>query len=148
MPRSDRGFTLVELAAVVLLMGLIFGFAVPALSSFRRSHDVKGARENIISQLNLARAKAIATGVDQPVHFYTGTYGFDFHVHPTGAPIASIVGWKLPKGVSYQWPVGSPMAVTMKKDGKASTSLIIPITNTRGLRDTVAVLSSGLVLSQ
>lgn len=147
MGRSNRGFSLVELAAVILVMGLIFGFAVPSIAKFRKSHDVKGARDNIIAQLQLARAKAISTGVDQPMHFYTGTYGFDYHIHPQGVGVSTL-GWKLPKGVTYQWPGGSPMAVTMKKDGKANTSLIIPITNAKGFRDTVTVLTSGLILAQ
>ncbi|MEO5617048.1 MAG: prepilin-type N-terminal cleavage/methylation domain-containing protein [Candidatus Eisenbacteria bacterium] len=147
MGRSCRGFTLVEMAAVVLVMGLIFGFAIPTIASLRKSHDVKGARDNIIAQVQMARAKAIATGVDQPIHFFTGTYGFDYHIHPAGVGVATM-GWKLPQGVSYQWPAGSPMAVTMKKDGKANTSLVIPITNLKGTRDTVSVLASGLVLAQ
>lgn len=146
MGRSSRGFTLVELAAVVLVMGLIFGFAVPTIANLRKSHDVKGARDNIIAQVQMARARAIATGVNQPIHFYTGTYGFDYHIHPVGVSVAT-VGWNLPKGVSYQWPVGSPMNVTMKKDGTANSSLVIPITNLRGTRDTVTVMASGLVLA-
>ena len=147
MGRSNRGFTLVELAAVVLVMGMVFAFAVPSIAKFRKSHDVKGARDNIIAQIQMAKAKAIATGVDQPIHFFTGAYGYDYHIHP-GEVGPVTVGWKLPRGVTYQWPGGSPMKVTMKKDGTANWSLIIPITNTRGLRDTVSVLTSGLVLGQ
>ena len=148
MGRSSRGFTLVEMAAVVLLVGLIIGFAVPSFRRMRQSHDVKGARDNIIAQLQMARARAIASGVDQPIHFFSGTYNFDYHVHVPGTPINNIMGWKLPRGVTYQWPSGSPMQVTLLKNGKANTSLIIPITNTRGTRDTVSVLASGLVLAQ
>lgn len=151
MGRSNRGFTLVELAAVVLVLGLIFGFAAPSIAKFRKSHDVKGARDNIIAQVQMAKAKAIATGVDQPIHFFTNTYGptnnWDYHIHPAGMGVAQ-VGWALPRGMSYVWPGGSPMAVTMKKDGTASNSLVIPITNANGLRDTVVVLTSGLVLGQ
>jgi prepilin-type N-terminal cleavage/methylation domain-containing protein len=143
-PRSERGFTLVELASVVLVMGIIFAFAVPSFQNMRRTYDLKGARDNIIAQIQMARAKAIATGIDQPIHFYTGSFGYDFHLHPSGVT----AGWNLPSGVVYEWPSGSPMNVTMEKDGTANSSLMIPLANSQGLRDTVQVLASGLVLAQ
>ena len=147
MSRSSRGFTLVEMAIVVLLMGLMVGFAIPAFRRLGGTHGVRGAKDNIISQVQMARARAIATGVDQPIHFFTGTFGFDYHIHPVGVGVAT-VGWKLPNNVTYEWPVGSPMAVTMQKDGRASSSLIIPLTNAQGVKDTVSVLASGQVFSR
>jgi len=145
--RSMRGYTLVELAVVLILLGLVFGFAVPALRNLGGSQSVKGARDNIISQLQMARAKAIATGVDQPMHFFPGTFGFDYHLHPIGVGTATL-GWNFPNGVSYGWATGTTFAVTMLKDGTANTSGVIPLVNTKGVRDTVAVLTSGLVLAQ
>jgi hypothetical protein len=95
----------------------------------------------------MARAKAIATGVDQPMHFFPGTYGFDYHAHPPGIGIPN-AGWNFPNGVSYGWPTGTTFAVTMLKDGTANTSGIIPLMNTKGTRDTVVILTSGLVIAQ
>ena len=62
MTRCSRGFTLVEMLIVVLLMGLMLGFAVPALRRMGNTHGLKGAKENIISQVQLARSRAISTG--------------------------------------------------------------------------------------
>jgi Tfp pilus assembly protein FimT len=107
--------------------------------------DLKATRDNIANQMQLARAKAIATGVDQPIHF-NASFGYDYHLHPAGA--TSIQGWNLPQGVSYEWPSGSPLQVTMRKDGSASWSFMVPLANARGQRDTVMVLASGMVISQ
>lgn len=134
------------MASVLLILGLIFVFAMPSFARFRRTYEFKGARDNIIAQVQMARAKAIASGIDQPIHFYAGSFGFDGHLHPAGA--TTFTGWKLPPGVVYQWPSGSPMAVTMLRDGRANSSLVIPIANAHGLCDTVQVLASGLVLVQ
>lgn len=147
MVRCSRGFTLVEMMIVVLLMGLMLAFAVPALRRLGNTQNLKGARENIIAQVQMARAKAITTGVDQPIHFYPGTYGFDYHIHPVGVGVAT-VGWNFPRGVSYGWSGGTLAAVTMQKDGTASNSVTIPLVNAQGVRDTVAVMVSGMVVSQ
>lgn len=146
MLRSNRGFTLVEMMIVVLLMGLMLAFAVPALRRLGNSQGLKGAKENIISQVQMARARAISTGVDQPIHFYPGTFGYAYHIHPVGAATAS-VGFQFPNGVNYGSSSFSA-AVTMQKDGKASNSLVIPLVNAQGVRDTIAILTSGMVLSQ
>ncbi len=146
MLRSNRGFTLVEMMIVVLLMGLMLGFAVPALRRLSNSQGLKGARENMVSQLQLARARAMSTGTDQTMHFFPGTYGYDYHLH-TGNP----VGWNFPRGVTYGWATTQNIIVTLKADGSISFPSgvsQIPLMDTQGTRDTVAMLTSGLVLAQ
>ena len=146
MLRSNRGFTLVEMMIVVLLMGMMLAFAVPALRKLGASQGLKGAKENIISQLQMQRAQAISTGVDsQRIHF-NQNYGFDYHLHPaSGTPT---VGWHFPKGVTYATGFSNASDLIMKADGRASMSLTIPLMNQQGVRDTVVVLTSGLVMSQ
>ena len=146
MLRSNRGFTLAEMMIVILLMGLMLAFAIPAFRRLGNSQGLKGAKENIVSQLQLARAKAISTGVDSPpIHFNT-SYGSGFHLHPAGVGVPN-VNWLFSNGVTYGTP-GYSASVIMYKNGTASTSLIIPLMNAQGVRDTVAVLQSGLVVAQ
>ena len=148
MLRSNRGFTLVEMMIVVLLMGLMLAFAVPALRKLGNSQGLKGTRDNIVSQLNLARARAISSGVKQPMHFYPGTYGWDYHLHPQGSATAT-VGWKFPNGVTYE--TGASVNIEMMPDGTAQFPLgtsTIAIRNTQGARDTVVVLGSGMVVAK
>lgn len=142
MQRSERGFTLAEMLIVVLLMGLMLAFAIPAFRSFGNSHNLKGAKEDMISQIQMARAKAISTGVDQPIHF-NNNFGYNYHVH-----VGSVItGFLFPRGVSYA-TTGYATTVTMYKNGTASNSLMIPLKNNQGVRDTIAILTSGLVMSQ
>ena len=146
MLRSNRGFTLAEMMIVILLMGLMLAFAVPAFKRLGASQGLKGARENMVAQLQLARARALSTGTRQIMHFYPGTYGFDYHLHT-----ANPIGWNFPNGVSYGFSGTTSFAVWMEKDGTASFPdgiSIIPLKNRQGLRDTVAILASGLVISQ
>ncbi len=146
-PSNPRGFTLVELAVTILVLGLLFAFSIPAFQSVSQSYQLKGATENLASQIRLAREKAIATGVDQPLHFtpnwnYLGAIS-DYHIHyPSGhaVPIA-----RLPRGITF-YSIG--VNPTMFRDGRMNASGNIILQDQRGNRDTVSVQMSGLVLTK
>ena len=145
--RDARGFTLIEMAVVVLILGLIAAFSVPAFLKLNKSLQLKGSVQQVAGQLQLARQKAMATGMPQVMHLYAGTYGVDYHIHNTGQPPTGM--WKFPPGVSYLWSTGtlSGQMVTMKADGRADRSGYV-ILQSGSLSDTVQVQLSGLVLLQ
>lgn len=127
---------------VLTVMGLLLAMAIPRFASFIAAHRLKGSTENLASQIRIARERAMSLGVDQPLHFYENTLGCDFHVHvPT---IGATSMWNFPSGVHYA--SGSTLAVTMLKDGSASTSGKVILQDDRGRRDTLSVLASGIVL--
>lgn len=137
---GERGFSLIELAITVLVMGLILSFGIPAFRNISTSYQLHGAAENLASQLRLAREKAISTGVEQPMHFVTSS---KYHIHyPTG--ISTI--WTLPKGITFSSGVGTWMK--MQRDGRADASNMIVLRDSRGNLDTVSVQLSGLVITR
>ena len=137
---TERGFSLVELAIVLVVMGLLFGFSVPNFQRISSTYQLRGAAENVAGQLRLAREKAIATGVEQPVHIVTST---TYHIHYTSGIISTT--WTLPRGVTFTNPtVGS--WYHMESDGRSLESGIIVVGNTQGALDTVSVQLSGLIL--
>jgi prepilin-type N-terminal cleavage/methylation domain-containing protein len=149
MNHPTRGFTLVEMAVTILVLGLLFAFSIPAYQNVSASYKLKGATESVAAQLRMAREKAIATGMDQPMHF---VYGWvdpidgvvsDYHIHYASG--FSPAKWRLPRGITY-FSVG--VNPTMNRDGRASASGNIILRDTRGYRDTVSVQMSGLVLTK
>ncbi len=138
---ASRGFSLIEVTVAVLVLGLLLAFSVPAFQGLSASYQLKGAAENIAAQLRLSREKAIATGVDQPMHFTPGFANADYHIHyPSGVGAK----WSLPPGITYV----SVVHPTMTRDGRSSLSGDIVLQDRRGNRDTVNVQISGLVLTK
>jgi len=148
MSRSrTSGFTLVEMAITILLMGLLIGFSIPAFLGISATYQLKGATENIAAQFRLAREKAMSTRVEQPIHIQPGSLSADYHIHYPSGFVPDWGKWKLPKGITfYAYSSGLP---TMQTDGRISPgSGMIILRDRRGNRDTVSYLSSGLVLTK
>ena len=144
MSRSSmRGFSLVEMAITILILGMLFAFSIPAYQSISSSYKLKGATENLAAQLRVSREKAIATGMEQPMHFTPNWLNSDYHIHyPSGFVPAK---WKLPRGITFYTWTWNPI---MYKDGRLSGSGIVVLQDTRGLKDTVSFQTSGLILTK
>ena len=135
---SESGFSLIELAIVCTVIGLMLAMGVPAYQTLSQSQSLRGASQSIAGQITLARARAMATGATQTVNFDSGT-------NPPRIVVLSGKAsrtWSLPKGITFS----NANSFTMSSDGRASTSQYIVLQNRKAIRDTVSVLTSGLVL--
>ena len=145
---AERGFSLVELAIVLVVMGLLFAFSVPGFKRISSTFQLRGATENVAGQLRLAREKAIATGVDQPIHILNTT---TYHIHYQSPANIISTTWTLPTGITFatvgDWYYMAPDGRFYQNSSHTVTgSNIIVLANTRGARDTVSVQLSGLIL--
>lgn len=61
-PRRMRGFTLIELAIVVAIVGTMVSMAVPSLTRLSDSVRLTGASNSLLSSLRLARSEARKRG--------------------------------------------------------------------------------------
>jgi type IV fimbrial biogenesis protein FimT len=66
MPRS-RGFTLIELMVVVVIIAVTTGLAAPSFRLMLANYRVRGGAEGIVNGLNQARAEAVRRNT--PVSF-------------------------------------------------------------------------------
>lgn len=138
---NERGFSLIELAIVLVVMGILVGFSVPSFQRISSTYQLQASAENVAGQLRLARERAIATGVEQPIHIPNPT---TYHLHyPSGISTT----WTLPRGITFTASTSGSW-YHLKTDGRSDEAGLIILQNTRGIRDTVSVQLSGLVLIQ
>ena len=142
---SSRGFSLVELAVTLVVLGLVLAFSIPSFQRFNTGQQLKGATENIAGQMRLMREIAISSGTTQTMHFFYQTLGGDYHIH-NGA--ASGAAWSLPRNITYYWGAGTNSVMISTSDGRMSSSGLIILQDPKGDRDTVSVMASGLVLTR
>jgi len=73
--RKRRGFTLIEILAVVLIIGLAMSFLLPNLDATRSSR-LRQRASDIASRIELARERSIVTGVPHRVLIDLGAGGY------------------------------------------------------------------------
>ena len=139
----SRGFSLIELAIVLVIMGTIIGFGVPMFTGYRTAQMVKVTGENIAGQLRLARETAITSGTTQLIRFKAGYQGSDYHI--LRGSIAT-PKWSFPTGVTYLWATGTQDTFRLTSDGRSLDSGMIIVKDSYGARDTVSVQRSGVIL--
>lgn len=147
---STSGFTLVEMAVTILVLGMLFAFSVPAFQNIGASYKLKGATENLAAQLRVAREKAMATQSEQPMHIAPNSLGCDYHIHyMPGGFCPTNARWKFPRGITlysctYILPAMGPDGRVYH--GVTPSSGMIILRDARGNRDTVSYMASGMVL--
>jgi len=141
---TSRGFSLVELAVTLVVLGLVLAFGIPAFQSFNTTQQLTGATENVAAQMRMMREVSIATGTTQTMHFFAGTLGGDYHIH--NAVVGGV--WRLPRNITYYWGAGTNSVMVSTSDGRMTSSGWIILQDPQGNRDTVSVMASGLVLTQ
>lgn len=65
------GFTLIEMAMVVVVFGILMSFALPSFQAMLRNSEIKTAAESIVSGIQRARAEAVTR--NGSVSFTLGT---------------------------------------------------------------------------
>ena len=154
---SRSGFTLVEIAVVIVIAGVIMATGVPAFLSLSRSMGEKQAREAITTALRQARQRAVTTHTPIVVAFGNGSTTTDittYSVHSdtnndrikqSAEPWAS---YTLPKGTKLESVSLQPTdSLVFDSSGSLAPSVsggnMIVYGNSK--RDTLFVSATGLV---
>lgn len=79
--RARHGFTLIEIMAVVIIMGLTLTWVLPNLAATHASR-LKGQARDLVSRLELARERAVVTSIPHRVmiDLEEGSYRVDWFV--------------------------------------------------------------------
>jgi prepilin-type N-terminal cleavage/methylation domain-containing protein len=73
--RTAAGFTMIEIAIVATIIGILAALAVPAMQTWMANQRLKAAARSVADTLTLARENAIRTGDNQIVFFQKDMLG-------------------------------------------------------------------------
>ena len=100
-PRQrERGFTLIEIMVVVILIGIVAAIAVPNMDLVFSRNKLRGSTTSVTSSLYLARMKAINDGFPYGVLF-NGDGSFQIYQDPYNANDEFGTPYQLDAGLTF-----------------------------------------------
>ena len=74
---KERGFTLIEVMIVIVIIGIMTGIAVPAFADWRERQSVRSATQSLMAHMKQARVLAIAENRTVSITFTSTSYTYD-----------------------------------------------------------------------
>lgn len=149
--RRRRGFSLIEVLIVIVLLGVMARMVLPALSDLRSRSGLRSARSLVLASLSAARAAAIQKGKPAILSMSNGTLTVNAlsGLRADSVQIQGPVNLNRVTGVVIAPLNGSPTQLVYDSRG-----LVTPVRNTisryelrMGSRaDTVCVTGSGTIM--
>ena len=139
-PCTSRGFTLVELMVVILLVAILSAFAVPSFKNVILKNRVSAATSELLAALNFARNEAITRGENISLTVQGGSDGSSWTIGTVGTPGTKIREHEKIQNVKIN--SGSGFTVTFTRLGAVSTSGTSGISDKSGISGFVVTGSS------
>ena len=144
---SDRGFTLVEMLIVVVLVGAAVGFGIEGLRTYRETQRAHAGAVQVVTVLNHAKSRAVTMnrpvivdlapgGLNPSDGFYQVYADTDGDATLDAGEVAAanlaettersgMVGYQLPAAMGFGQPQGAstgPLGITAASDGVSFTN--------------------------
>ena len=147
---GERGVTLVEVACVLVVLGILYLFGLPAFKRYTADASLLGGTDQVSSALRLARFKAIALHSNVIVRFQwtNGTYTLHTDVNgngrvDTGEAVRGPT--TLPSKITFANSTASPIAgdsLVFRPDGTLLSGGALVVRSPASCTKTVTVMRS------
>jgi len=152
MALRKRGFTMIELAIVLVIAGLLTAMAVPKLAAAFRQRSVSSAGDQFVLAHSLARSTALRYGRVSELHVDAAAARFWVEVDTSGTGVRDTVGFVHSLADAGVKVISTRTLLCFDARGLATTSNTCPpgdativFTSSKSV-DTVRVTTLGKVL--
>lgn len=123
-PRQQRGFTLVELMIVIVLLGIVSSIAMPNFVQFIQNNQVQAQTDELASFIQYARSQAVAGRASYEIKVVSNE---KWTVGPAGGDVERELEIKPDKAAVTHNLTGTPPTITFSGNGTASVGFKITV---------------------
>ncbi|WP_353623145.1 GspH/FimT family pseudopilin [Halospina sp. K52047b] len=133
---TQRGFTLVELMIVIVLLAVIAAVAVPGFQTLVENNQVTSSTNRLVGALNFARSQALREGQQVTLQPTSGDWDQGFQVVMGGNTLRQFQGSETRMAISGN-------AVTFRGNGLATSNETLRLCGDSGGNDRRIDISRG-----
>ncbi len=135
---NKKGLTLVELAVVMVIIGVVAALAVPNVGRWLPNYRLRSATRDIVSTLRLAQMKAVSTSLNYQVSFNVAGGNYILQRNTGGLWVNEGGSQALPSGISLNTTFANNTALFRSDSSSNGGSVVLQ--NSKGGINTVTVL--------
>jgi prepilin-type N-terminal cleavage/methylation domain-containing protein len=147
MKQRERGVTLIEIAVVLAIVGIMALFMAPAIGEWIDNFRIRQAARDISSTLQQAKMKAISSRLQYRVVFNVGTETYQLWKNDAGWVTEGNAN-TVPRGVDIDNTGFTADTVLFNINGTASENGTITIDNAKGKQYQININTVGRVSIQ
>ena len=121
--RPERGFSLVEMLIVVLIVAVMAAVALPNIGQYIRNYRIKGAATQVAGEMQTARAKAIMTNANAGVSFVA--VDADSYRFVQEDLLVDVAAGSVPDGTQFSPLMDLPLGVRFVVAGGANATPMV-----------------------
>ncbi len=146
---SERGASIIEILIVILVLGIIIAITAPSLMSFRKNQSIQNTTNAVVSVLQEARTKTLASYNNAFYSVYFDTESatlFTGAIYSSTDPNNEVILFESPVVLQSTTLVGGGSVVSFDRlKGTTSQSGTIVVGIPGGASKTITINASGVV---